>query len=123
MSLRFAVGDRVQCKTSRVRWQKGHVSLLHYREDHWPEGQVAPYQIKLDDGRLIYCPADSDSLIRAAVDGDGDSSTENPAEILVCHGGACRRQGAEAALLVIEELASSLGSACLLYTSPSPRDS
>ena len=72
MSLRFAVGDRVQCKTSRVRWQKGHVSLLHYREDHWPEGQVAPYQIKLDDGRLIYCPADSDSLIRAAVDGDGE---------------------------------------------------
>ena len=37
-----------------------------YREDFMPPGMVAPYQIKLDKGDLIYAPADEDDIIRKA---------------------------------------------------------
>ena len=61
--LRFAVGERVRCRTSAATWKRGRVVQLHYREDNWPEDQVAPYQIELDTGVLIYAPADSDDWI------------------------------------------------------------
>ena len=61
-SLRFAVGDRVRCKTGARSWKKGEIVALLYREDHWPAGQVAPYQIQLDAGPLIYAPEDTDDL-------------------------------------------------------------
>lgn len=105
---RFAIGDGVKCKVSASRWLKGNIVALNYREDHWPQAMIAPYQIKLDDGRLIYCPNDSESLIRAVGNGD-DTDEDDAAEILVCQAGACRRAGSEAVLLEIEELASSVG--------------
>jgi len=37
-----------------------------YRDDGMPPGMVAPYQVKLDSGDLIYAPEDSDELIRKA---------------------------------------------------------
>lgn len=37
---------------------------LDYREDDWPIGQTCPYQIRLDNGRKIYAPADVDQVIR-----------------------------------------------------------
>ena len=37
-----------------------------YREDFMSPGMVAPYQIKLDEGDLIYAPEDIDELIRRA---------------------------------------------------------
>ena len=64
-ALRFAVGARVRCRTSQTQWYSGRVTALHYREDGWPEDFVAPYQIELDDGGLIFAPADSNQLIRA----------------------------------------------------------
>ena len=37
-----------------------------YRDDAMmPPGMVAPYQIELDDGELIYAPVDSNECIRA----------------------------------------------------------
>ena len=42
------------------------VVALMYREDFMPPGMVAPYQIKLDKGDLIYAPADEDDIIRKA---------------------------------------------------------
>ena len=34
--------------------EAGSVAQLHYRESCWPEGQTAPYQVKLSSGGLIY---------------------------------------------------------------------
>jgi len=71
---------------------------------------VAPYQVQLDDGRLIYAPTDDNRLIRALGE-DEDDEEASPPEILVCQAGSCRRAGSEAVLLEIEELASSVGAA------------
>jgi len=63
MALRFKVGDRVQCNTGS--WSAGTVAKLNYREANWAPSRVAPYQIKLDDGRYIFAPMDEDRVIRA----------------------------------------------------------
>jgi G3E family GTPase len=65
-SLRFAVGDRVECNTDRG-WSKGEVVALMYRDEGMPPGMVAPYQVKLEGSNTnIYAPADEDSIIRKA---------------------------------------------------------
>ena len=63
--LRFAVGDRVRCCVAPDQWAGGRVARLWYREDAWPVERVAPYQVALDDGELIFAPADDDDVIRA----------------------------------------------------------
>jgi G3E family GTPase len=62
-ALRFALGDQVECKAGG-RWRKGEVVAHMYREPDMPAGVVAPYQVKLTDGELIYAPADIDDLVR-----------------------------------------------------------
>lgn len=65
--LRFDVSARVQCIIGPhpVRgWASGEVVSLYYSEPSWPPGSFAPYQIQLDDGRLIFAH-DSDEIIRA----------------------------------------------------------
>ena len=71
--LRFTVGTRVECNCPSdydsaspddSNWEPGTVVKLFYREPHFPAGFVAPYQIKLDDGTLIYAPDDQDGTIR-----------------------------------------------------------
>jgi len=64
-SLRFAVGDKVKANTGEG-WEAGTVVALMYREEHMPPGMIAPYQVKLDAGGLIFAPTDSDDLIRKA---------------------------------------------------------
>jgi len=64
-SLRFAVGAQVECNTGSG-WQKGEVVALMYREDGMPPGMVAPYQVKLTNGGLIFAPEDTEELIRKA---------------------------------------------------------
>ena len=63
-SLRFEIGTRVECQTGEA-WAPGVIVGRYYREPDWPEGQVAPYQIQMDNGALIYAPVDSDECIRA----------------------------------------------------------
>ena len=60
-SYRFAVGTHVMCKMAH-EWRSGTIIALDYREDHWPLGQVAPYQVALTDGSLICVPSDIDQL-------------------------------------------------------------
>ena len=55
-ALRFDVGDRVECNCGR--WTAGTVVKLFYTQSTFPANQCAPYQIRLDDGRLIFAPAD-----------------------------------------------------------------
>jgi G3E family GTPase len=62
-ALRFAVGTMVECRTGASEWTPGKVV-----DRLWvsPGGFVAPYQIELKDGTLIYAPADDNQVIRAA---------------------------------------------------------
>ena len=64
-SLRFDLGARVECCLAVGQWGGGTVVGRYYREPEWPQGQVVPYQIQLDGGRLIYAPEDTDACIRA----------------------------------------------------------
>jgi len=60
-NLRFKVGDRVECNTGKPVWPGGTVVKIG-----WNTGNgIAPYQVKLDQGDLIFAPADVDDLIRA----------------------------------------------------------
>ena len=63
--LRFSVGDAVECRTGREEWSKGRVVKLFFREEGMAPGMVAPYQVELDDGKLIFAPRDTAALIRA----------------------------------------------------------
>lgn len=69
-NLRFIEGSYVQCRVGPdpvTGWAPGRVKSLLYRESNWPEGYYAPYQIRLDDGRLIFAPQDTDKVIRPGV--------------------------------------------------------
>ena len=61
---RFPVGTRVECNTGD--WSPGVVVAHDHREDAWPANKTVPYQIRLDGGRLIYAPHDSNHVIRRA---------------------------------------------------------
>jgi len=64
--LRFGVGDRVIVNLDAgFGHVVGVVSQLWYREPGWPQDRVAPYQIELSDGTLIYSPRDSDDMVRS----------------------------------------------------------
>lgn len=64
--LRFSVGDRVLANAGRDadRWQAGTIVQLHYHEDEWEPDRIEPYQVELDDGKLIYACFDEDSSVR-----------------------------------------------------------
>eukprot|EP00937_MAST-01D_sp_MAST-1D-sp2_P000582 g582.t1 len=64
-ALRFAVGQRVEANAAGG-WSPGTVVKLLYRGPGMPAGFVAPYQIKLDNGSLIYAPVDDDRVVKAA---------------------------------------------------------
>lgn len=69
--LRFAIGKVVDCRMSSDEWARGTIVGHYYREDDWPEGQKAPYQILLegDDmtARTIWAPSDTEECVRAAL--------------------------------------------------------
>lgn len=67
--LRFEHRSRVECRIGPdevTGWAPGTIIKLWYRDTDWPPGSFAPYQIELDDGRLIFAPADIDRVIRKA---------------------------------------------------------
>jgi len=63
--LRYAIGDSVKCNIAK-EWKKGKVVKLMYRDESMPPGMVAPYQVQLDGGDLIYVPADDDDCVKRA---------------------------------------------------------
>ncbi len=65
-ALRFKVGDRVEANAADGGWKTGKIVELMYRSDFMPQGFVAPYQIQLEDGTLIYAPADDNACVREA---------------------------------------------------------
>ena len=49
-----------------LKYHKGTVVSNYYSEEGWERGVFAPYQIELDNGRLICAKKDDDRMIRAA---------------------------------------------------------
>jgi len=64
--LRFAVGSRVECNCGS--WKPGTITKHFYVQSSFPEGMCVPYQVKLDDGKLIFAPADVDRVVRQLVE-------------------------------------------------------
>ena len=64
-SLRFAVGDKVECKMGPGEWTAGAVAKQLYFDEYNFRNIPAPYQVQLDDGTLIWAPEDDDTCIRA----------------------------------------------------------
>merc|ERR1712046_442356 len=60
-ALRFDLGTEVECRTGADEWSRGKIVDRLWKS---PSGQVAPYQIELADGKLIFAPADDNQLIR-----------------------------------------------------------
>ena len=96
VSLRFAVGDRVECRTGRSEWTTGVVHALNYRDERMPPGMVAPYQVLLDgEGGFIWAPKDDDAVVRMLVEeveamDDDDDDEEDEEEQRGGHGGGVR---------------------------------
>ena len=44
---RFITGTIVMCNLGKEGWKLGRIISLNYREENWPEGEVAPYQVSL----------------------------------------------------------------------------
>ena len=61
--LRFPIHQKVDCKIgpNNNEWETGIVIKLWYEE---PRGVWNPYQIQLDNGSVIYAPADNDRVVR-----------------------------------------------------------
>ena len=64
-ALRFMVGDAVECAVAN-RWEPGVVVAHMYRDEYMPPGLIAPYQVKLDNGTVVYAPVDDPCYIREA---------------------------------------------------------
>lgn len=60
--LRFETNDRVECNVGG--WAAGKIVKLWYQEPGWDK--PVPYQVMLDDGRLIFAPEDVDNTVRRA---------------------------------------------------------
>lgn len=68
VDLRFGPDDRVECFVGKPDgWLGGRIAQMWYREPSFPAGFIAPYQVELDDGRLIFAPEDSERCIRAEI--------------------------------------------------------
>ena len=69
--LRFEVGTSVMCNLGPDGWKLGRIIALDYREDHWPIGKDAPYEVLLNDNHtLIYVPEDNSRYCREATNED-----------------------------------------------------
>ena len=65
--LRFYKGTRVECYCGENQWKTGTIEKLFYVQRSFPEGTCAPYQVRLDEGKLIFAPSDNNRVIRLPV--------------------------------------------------------
>merc|ERR1712238_299446 len=65
--LRFKVKQRVECNMGGQKWMKGTVVKLWVLQNNSGEYAYSPYQVRLDDGTVVYAPQDHEMIIKAAV--------------------------------------------------------
>ena len=63
-TLRFKIGDRVECHMGEGTWKGGVITDLMWRDDDMEQGQVCPYRIQLDGGGATWAPVDEADVIR-----------------------------------------------------------
>lgn len=79
--LRFAIGDPVECRVGPhpvKGWAAGRIIRLNYSQPGWPPNMVAPYQVALKDGRLIFAPQDSELVVRLRAPAGPDDPPSPP---------------------------------------------
>jgi len=64
--LRFQVGDAVRAHVGPDQWCPAVVIGHWWRMPEWPPSFLAPYQLRLAEGELIFAAVDADSFIIAA---------------------------------------------------------
>jgi len=62
---RFVIGDAVVCKIDGS-WCRGVVNTVWWRQLGWGSRPTVPYSVRLHDGRYIFAPHDTDTVIKAA---------------------------------------------------------
>ena len=60
--LTYKLGDYVQVNVGQ--WVSSIITKLWYREELWETGRYAPYQVLLENAKLIWVPRDSEVFIR-----------------------------------------------------------
>ena len=65
-SIRFNVGDRVECLIEVGTWQSGTIIKRHTMG--WDGKMYHPYGIRLDNGEVVYAPVDEDTTIKKSLD-------------------------------------------------------
>ena len=61
--LRFAIDDTVLCNCAGG-WTDGKIVAHYYRQTNFPTGYCAAYQVRLNDGRMIFAPRDESCIIK-----------------------------------------------------------
>jgi len=81
-ALRFPVGTQVCC-TCEER-QLGTVVRNWFQESWWPQHHIAPYQIRLHSGNLIWAPEDEDIFVHSVAEFGCQSDTlEMPSTLYI----------------------------------------
>ena len=63
IALRFSPETKVECLFAGC-WVQAVVRSCWYQEDGWPADTWSPYQLELENGSLIFAPADDNRMIR-----------------------------------------------------------
>lgn len=63
--LRFKVKQRVKCKMDSNKWATGTVVKLWHLNSSSGQYMYLPYQVRLDDGQMIFAPQDHEYTIQA----------------------------------------------------------
>ena len=65
VQLRFPIGTRVECNCGA--WKAGTIVRHFYTQSTFGEDKCVPYQVQLDEGRLIFAPKDEDEVVRLLI--------------------------------------------------------
>ena len=65
--LRFGIGTKVECNCGEKGWCPGVIESVHFTDESWPQGRMAPYRILLTEGGFVICPSDKDEVVRLLV--------------------------------------------------------
>eukprot|EP00325_Prymnesiales_sp_UTEX-LB-985_P032405 CAMPEP_0174721616 /NCGR_PEP_ID=MMETSP1094-20130205/36717_1 /TAXON_ID=156173 /ORGANISM="Chrysochromulina brevifilum, Strain UTEX LB 985" /LENGTH=443 /DNA_ID=CAMNT_0015922339 /DNA_START=51 /DNA_END=1382 /DNA_ORIENTATION=+ len=72
-TLRFKVGDTVECRASDTGYARGTITATFHKEPQFPPGHVVPYQIRVlegpNAGSSVYAPCDEDDYVRLPQEG------------------------------------------------------
>lgn len=63
-TLRFGVGDRVECSNGHGEWKEGIITDTFHADASVGLGMCVPYRVEINDGARVLAPFDNDTAIR-----------------------------------------------------------